>query len=82
MSDFRIILRLIKSIDREAIKLDRHNRFKDLVTEHGVELVSVATGLTQATVKVYYSAKRNIPTIGLEPLMQAEEVFKQLKEKQ
>jgi len=81
MIDFKAVNKVVKGIDRVAVNKDRHDRFRTLVVAHGVELVSIASGLAQATVKVYASARRNIPTIGLEPLLQAEHVFKVLTDK-
>ena len=81
MIDFKAVNRVVKGIDRVAVNKDRHDRFKALVAAHGVELVSIASGLAQATVKVYASSRRHIPTIGLEPLLQAEHVFKVLTTK-
>lgn len=78
MSDFKAIKKLVDSIDRVKVNKDRQERFKALADAHGVDYVALASGLAVATVKVYLSARKNIPTIGLEPLMQAEYIFKEL----
>lgn len=79
MSDYKAIKKIINAIDRAKVNKDRQCRFKALVDVHGVELVAMASGLAPATVKVYVSARKNIQTIGLEPLTQAEYVFKELE---
>ena len=78
MSDYKNILKVLSSIDRVKVNVDRQNRFKTLVALYGVENVALASGLAIATVKVYVAAKKNIQTIGLEPLTQAEWVLKKI----
>ncbi len=78
MIDFKSITKAVKGIDRVKVNKDRQDRFKALVELYGAEHVGLASGLAKATVKVYASARKNIPTIGLEPLLQAEAIFKEL----
>jgi hypothetical protein len=79
MNRYNDIIKAVEGIDRGKVNKDRQNRFKALVEAYGVEHVALASGLALATVKVYISAKRNIQTIGLEPLSQAEYVFDKIK---
>lgn len=78
MSRSNEIKKIVKAIDRVKAYRDRQERFKALVDEYGVTDVALASELSLSTVKVYVSSKRNIPPIGLDSLIQAEYVFKEL----
>lgn len=76
MITYKGILKALKSIDRLAVNKDRQDRFWALAEIHGMEHVALASGLNLSTVKTYLGSRKNIPTIGLEPLMQAESILK------
>lgn len=76
MIDFKGILKALKGIDRPKVNKDRQDRFKELVRLHGVEHVALASELAVPTVKVYISARKTVPVIGLESLLQAESILK------
>ncbi len=61
---------------RDLLHKDRKERIKKLVDEHGVELVSVAAGLSLGTLLTYMNAKT--PKIGEKAVAQAEYVIKKL----
>ncbi len=70
------IRKAVLHIDRTAIIAERKDRLNNLVLEYGLEEVAVATSLNVSTIKQYLSSKYS--TIGLEPLTQAENIFKKL----
>ncbi|AII27462.1 hypothetical protein B8b_011 [Pseudoalteromonas phage B8b] len=76
MSRLEKIRKAVFNIDRVAIIVERKQRLSNLVDEYGLEEVAAATCLNVSTIKQYLSSKYS--TIGLEPLTQAENIFKKL----
>lgn len=76
MNTEKRIERLLNQRDRSKIMLERQVILKELCSTYGIRCVSIASGWTESTIKQYLSAKH--PSIGLEQLLQAEEIFKQL----
>jgi len=74
--DYKGILKALSMIDRVKVNKDRQERFWALAEVHGMEHVALASGLNISTVKTYLGSRKNIPTIGLEPLLQAESILK------
>lgn len=76
MNDKDKIKKLISEIDKSEIMEDRKTRLKKLVDDYGYENVSLASGLTVASILQYTSSKSQM--ISLEKLTQAELVLRQL----
>lgn len=76
MNTEKRIKKLLDLRDRNKIMLKRQIALKELCSTYGIRCVSIASGWTESTIKQYLSAKH--PSIGLEQLLQAEEIFKQL----
>lgn len=70
------ILQLLSQRDRSKIMLERQIALKELCSTYGIYYVAIASGWNESTIRQYLSAKH--PSIGLEQLLQAEEIFKQL----
>ena len=67
---------VLQSIDRGVIMKDRQTRYQKLVDEYGMEYVAQASELSKDTLRVYLQS--STPSIGLDSLMQAEQVFKRI----
>lgn len=76
MNTEKRIIKLLEQRDRSKIMLQRQIALRELCSIYGIRCVSIASGWTESTIKQYLSAKH--PSIGLEQLLQAEEIFKQL----
>lgn len=61
---------------RAEVMERRKQRLLNLINQHGYDKVSLATGWGIGTITQYCSAKT--PIIGLEKLVQAEEILNQL----
>ena len=79
MVDIRLIKKLAEDYDKKFVRVfnydETHARLCSLVDKYGVQAVSIATGLSEATVNQHYRNKLGTAMIANSKLDKADAVF-------